>query len=60
MTRRRYLPGELHSTYYGCHITRAGQNASGIRWHAFTGAGQVRADTLSGIRDLIRWARTGR
>lgn len=57
MTRRAYAPGAVHSTYYGCDITRAGWNAAGIRWHAFTGNGQVRADTLAGIRELIRWAR---
>lgn len=56
--RRVWQSGELHSTYRGCHITRAGSNNAGLRWHAFTPAGAVRADTLQGIRDLIR-ARIG-
>lgn len=40
--------------YRGCLIERAGVNASGIRWNALTTAGMVRADTLAGIKELIR------
>lgn len=40
--------------YMGCYIHRAVPNASGIRWHAFTPSGQVRADTLAGVKRLIR------
>lgn len=42
--------------YLGVHIERAGINSSGIRWTALTSTGFVRADTLAGIRMLIRKA----
>lgn len=42
--------------YRGVFIHAAGRNASGIRWFAFGPAGQLRADTLAGMRDLIRAA----
>lgn len=41
-------------TYMGVLITRAGLNSSGIRWHAFGPNGQLRAETLEGMRQLIR------
>lgn len=42
-------------TFMGINITPAGANASGIRWHAFgPDGGQLRADTLEGMRQLIR------
>lgn len=45
--------------YKGSIINRAGRNASGVRWHAFTPTGQVRADTLAGIKQLISEAAKG-
>lgn len=42
--------------YRGILITRAARNSSGIRWHAFGPDGQLRADTLAGMRELIRQA----
>lgn len=42
--------------YRGIVITPASRNGSGIRWHAFGPAGQLRADTLHGMRELIRAA----
>jgi hypothetical protein len=42
-------------TYRGVEIERAGLNGSGIRWVAFIpGHGFLRADTLDGVRELIR------
>lgn len=41
-------------TYYGAHIHRASPNGSGIRWETYAGGRFLRADTLSGIRELIR------
>ncbi len=41
-------------TYMGINIHPAGSNSSGIRWTALTAAGTLRADTLDGIRELIR------
>lgn len=43
-------------TYRGINISAAGSNSSGIRWHAFGPGGQLRADTLAGMRELIRAA----
>jgi hypothetical protein len=43
--------------YMGITITRAGRNASGIRWHAFGPNGQLRADTLANMKQLIREAK---
>lgn len=40
--------------YRGINITPAGRNASGIRWHAFGPNGQLRAQTLEGMRRMIR------
>ena len=40
-------------TYRGINISPAGPNSSGIRWHAFTDKGQLRADTLQGMHELI-------
>lgn len=42
--------------YFGCIIERAGVNSSGIRWTALTPTGRVRADTLAGVKKLIRGA----
>jgi hypothetical protein len=40
--------------YRGVNIHEAGPNASGIRWWALVpGVGQLRADTLAGMRKLI-------
>lgn len=44
-------------TYMGIIITRTSPNGSGIRWHAFGPKGQLRADTLAGMKRLIRDAR---
>ena len=41
-------------TYYGITIEPAGCNSSGIRWTALTEHGYLRADTLNGIKELIR------
>lgn len=46
-------------TYYGAVIHRAGPNTSGIRWHAYANGRSLRADTLAGIRQLIRDAIKG-
>ena len=40
--------------YRGVVITRCEPNSSGMRWHAIGPLGQVRADTLVGIKQLIR------
>lgn len=42
--------------YRGVWIDIAGPNSSGIRWSARTDQGYVRADTLAGIKELIRAA----
>lgn len=42
--------------YRGIIIDRCGRNASGMRWNALTPAGMLRADTLAGIKELIRTA----
>lgn len=42
--------------YRGVLIQPAGLNGSGIRWTARTPNGIVRADTLDGVKDLIRRA----
>lgn len=41
-------------TYMGVLITPAGRNSSGIRWHAFGPNGQLRSDTLAGMKKMIR------
>ena len=42
-------------TYMGVFIERADINSSGIRWTAFVqGAGTLKADTLQGIKQLIK------
>jgi hypothetical protein len=41
-------------TYRGIHIHPAGRNSSGIRWWALTPKRMLRADTLAGMRELIR------
>ena len=43
-------------TYRGVLVTPAGRNASGIRWHAFSKAGQLRADTKVSMRHLITYS----
>ncbi len=40
--------------YKGVNIHPAGRNASGIRWNALTDQGILRADTLAGLKQLIR------
>ena len=44
-----------HSTYYGCDIyhNRKGYYM-GLNWESFTPRGNVRADTLEGVKRLIR------
>lgn len=46
-------------TYRGVHIHPAERNGSGIRWWALVEGQQLRADTLSGMRELIRGAKAG-
>jgi hypothetical protein len=41
-------------TYKGVTICPAGKNSSGIRWTALTKRGFLRADTLAGIKQLIK------
>lgn len=41
-------------TYKGVLITPAPRNSYGIRWHAFGPLGQIRADTLAAMKDMIR------
>lgn len=40
-------------TYMGVNLYRAGPNSSGIRWTAYA-CGNLRADTLAGLKSLIR------
>lgn len=40
-------------TYFGYIIFPAGRNSSGIRWQSYCN-GNLRADTLAGIKRLIR------
>lgn len=40
-------------TYKGFIITPASANSSGIRWHCFGPNGQLRSDTLAGMKQLI-------
>ena len=42
--------------YMGCLIERAPRNASGMRWVSLTPQGYMRADTLAGVKRLIRAA----
>lgn len=35
-------------------ISRASVNASGIRWECFTENGRIRADTLAGMKQMIK------
>lgn len=41
-------------TYRGITIFPAARNGSGIRWTALSPAGLLRAQTLAGMRGLIR------
>lgn len=41
-------------TYYGVLIHPAGRNSTGIRWWSIVNGRTLRADTLGGIRELIR------
>lgn len=41
-------------TYYGHHIYPAGLNSSGIRYWSLVNGRSLRADTLAGMRELIR------
>ena len=40
--------------YMGVNVYPASTNSSGIRWYALTAKGILRADTKSGIRELIK------
>ena len=44
----------FHSRYRRCFIYRNTLAGSRLRWSAFTPFGSVAADTLDGIRRLIR------
>lgn len=44
----------MHSVFMGVHIYHADRNASGIRYTALVKGRNLRADTLAGIKDLIR------
>jgi hypothetical protein len=44
--------------YMGVTIDRAGRNSSGIRWTALGTDGYLRADTLAGIKQLIKKNKT--
>lgn len=51
---KSYVPQEkFHSTYYGCNIFRFVHNGM---YNALTSKGTMRADTLAGIKELIREA----
>jgi len=42
-------------TYYGHHIYReTTYNSAGLRWWAMVNGRTLRADTLAGMRELIR------
>lgn len=42
-------------TYFGVTIWKAGVNSSGMRWSAINpNGGMFRADTLAGIKELIK------
>jgi len=49
---------KLTREYYGCTIirqdTRGGFSGCRTPWIAYTDKGQVSADTLAGVRELIR------
>lgn len=47
----------MHSTYMGINIWHAARNSSGIRYVATAKGRNLRADTLSGIRELIKHER---
>lgn len=41
-------------TYFGVNIYPAAMNSSGIRWMATYNGEKLRADTLAGIKSLIK------
>jgi hypothetical protein len=41
-------------TYYGTHIYRTSPNSMGLRWEAYVNGRFWRADTLAGIKSVIR------
>lgn len=41
-------------TYMGITIYRCSANSSGMRWFALTDSGRVMADTLAGVKELIK------
>lgn len=48
-------------TYYGQLIDRCGPNSSGMRWCCILDSGRLlKADTLDGLKGLIRHYRTNR
>lgn len=68
-TLRRYAPiaaernakrhnpeNSVMRIYMGCIIERALRNSSGMRWVSLTPQGYVRADTLAGVKRMIRKA----
>lgn len=48
------IGGRVMRTYMGVSIWRCGLNSSGMRWYAMTVSGTVRADTLKGVKELIK------
>jgi hypothetical protein len=51
----------FHSIYRGCHIYRNTKGGHALPWEAYVdGRGFVYADTLTGIRELIRERSDGR
>ncbi len=51
----------IRRAYYGVNIYPASPNSSGIRWTAYVedtklATGNLRADTIAGIKELIRAA----
>lgn len=47
---------KIMRSYMGINIYPAGPNSSGMRWWALGPTGQLRADTLEGIKNLIKEA----
>ena len=43
-----------YHVYMGVIIERCGINSSGMRWYALGNNGYLKADTLSGIKELIK------
>jgi hypothetical protein len=48
----------LVHTYRGVNIHPCAPNSSGMRWWAIVGFANLRADTLAGVKELIRGAQS--